>query len=364
MKGRLKPTLSPHPVSDLDLSAPEVMADPIPHLAALRASGPVHYLTASQSWFVLGYDEVRAALAQPEIYSSRCLEMIDPFLIGTDPPAHDRARRAMARFFAPEALGALTEQLDAHVAALIAPEFDVVGGFAVPLTRRTTSELLGLAPERVQFVIDASLALRTGAAPPTLPGEIANTVREARLHARLTDSGVADDDAASVVALLCAAASETVERVVIRAALALLEEPALLAAVRDQPSLLPELIEEVMRLYPPEPAVIRITTAPAGLGGVAIPVGAPVLLSLAAANRDPLHFEAPDAIRLGRRGKAHIAFGSGVHQCIGAGLGRRIALAAIKALIERDLRPAEPLESLRFHPIQRMPMPARLRVAT
>ena len=144
---------------------------------------------------------------------------------------------------------------------------------------------------------------------------------------------------------LATASTETAERLIARAVLILLQRDDLRRTLADEPALLPAFVEEVLRLFPPEPTLLREAVRPASVGGVEIKAGGQLRLSVAAANRDPSRFEAPHALRLDLPKRHHFAFGGGVHQCIGAGLGRRLALVALRTLLRRapGLAPAEPL---------------------
>ena len=120
----------------------------------------------------------------------------------------------------------------------------------------------------------------------------------------------------------------------------------------------------MLRLFPPEPVLLREAVRPASVGGVDIKAGRQLRLSVAAANRDPSRFAEPHALRLDRPKRHHFAFGGGVHQCIGAGLGRRLALVALRTLLLRapGLAPAEPLDALAYHDVGGRLLPRRLLV--
>lgn len=354
------------PGAGFDLASPELQLDPIPHFRALRAAGPVAFLPANGCYLVLGHDEVKSALARPHIFSSRCLAAVDPVLLGADPPLHTEARRRLARFFSPAELKPLTASIDDRIAALLRPKFDVVGEFAVPLTRSTTGSLVGLPEEDVAFVLEILRGSR-GAAHDGSSPELPAVLRRALLYRRLTEEagGLAECAALSLVALLCAAASETAERLIVQCVLALLRSEEVRRSVAAAPALVAPFVEEVARLYPSEPVAVREAVAPVELGGIAIPEGARVFLSLLAANRDPAHFDDPDALRPDGSRKPHLTFGGGPHHCIGAGLGRRLVCAALSALLAegRSLRPAEPLGEIQFRPVQGLPFPERLTVS-
>jgi cytochrome P450 len=154
------------------------------------------------------------------------------------------------------------------------------------------------------------------------------------------------DDAStrSLIRLLWLAATTTTERVIAHCVLHLLG----VTGVRPQPHLTPAFVEEVLRLHPPELLVPRLTTRPVRLGGVDLPANAVVYLCLAAANRDPAKFDRPAELRLDRPAARHFTFGSGIHHCVGAMLGRRVVETAVRVLLTHapGLRAAQPLDDL------------------
>jgi cytochrome P450 len=169
----------------------------------------------------------------------------------------------------------------------------------------------------------------------------------AALFARLVGGGdpaLDDGEARSLIRLLWLAATVTTERLITHAVLELAERPDLQAQVAADRALVPRFLEEVLRLHPPELMVPRLTRQPVTLDGVTIPEGALVYLSIAAANRDPARFEAPDELRLDRPPGRQFAFGGGIHHCVGAPLGRAIAAVAVGALLDcGKLELGEPL---------------------
>jgi cytochrome P450 len=129
--------------------------------------------------------------------------------------------------------------------------------------------------------------------------------------------------------------------------LRLVEQPELQERIAADRALLPLFIDEVLRLHPPELLVPRLTRQDVTIGGADIPAGALVHICVAAANRDPAMFDAPDRLRLDRPARRHFAFGSGIHHCVGAPLARRIVAAALGALLDAGrLRALEPLDGL------------------
>jgi len=346
--GRRRTASVPTVADQFDLEGTGATRAPFPAIERLRSAGPVHFLTRSDCWIVVGYEEVRAALAAPHIFSSSPLAEVDPILLGADPPDHGAVRRVIAAYLATVAQSQIDQSLADDAAALIVDRFDLVAGYSLPLARTATALVLGLDVAEVEAI---RAAPDLTAAPAEMSAISRDRLRGAALHRRLLIDGdglIDDDKACSLVRLLCRAAAETTERLIVRAALALLQDETLRSRIEADPSLLVPFVEEAMRLYPPEPSLVRVTTMEAELGRRTIPAGAAILLSLLAANRDPSIFPDPAQVKLDRPRAQHVAFGGGIHQCVGAGLARRIALIALRALLQspKRLRIAEPFDAL------------------
>ena len=151
-----------------------------------------------------------------------------------------------------------------------------------------------------------------------------------------------------MVFLLLIAGHETTVNLIGNAMLALLTDRPQLERLRADPDLVPDAVEEVLRYESPVQVAARRARQPLAVGGATIPAGAVVLVSLLAANRDPQRFAEPATLRVDRPQNAHVAFGHGLHHCIGAPLARLDATIAIRALVRRypHLRLANPAESL------------------
>jgi len=344
-----------------DLNAAGATRAPFPALEQLRSDGPVHFLPRSDCWIVLGYEEVRAALAAPDVFSSSPLAQIDSVLLGADPARHSAARRVIAAYLSTVAQGRIDQRIAEDAAALAVESFDLVAGYSAPLARRATALILGLDAREVDAIRSAP---DLTAAPGEMSAASRSRLRKATLHRRLMADGeglIDDGQACSLVRLLCRASAETTERLIVRAAFTLLQDEALRRDIEARGALLIPFLDEAMRLSPPEPSLVRMTTRRAELGGRTIPAGAPVLLSLLAANRDPAVFPEPALVKLDRPRTQHVAFGGGIHQCVGAGLARRIGLTALRTLLERAprLRIAGSLDGLRWAVNQGIETPLR-----
>lgn len=321
--------------------------DAVPDWQALRRAGEVQFVPERGAWQVLGHDSVKAALAQPQLFSNAPYEDVDPVLLATDPPHHAGMRRAVARFFTASTLERLTAAAPALAASLIRPELEVVGEYARPFAEDIAIGLLGLPADPVREIAVASVAARQrqGGAE-YLSQALIRCADRAALHAALRAAAVGDGEARSLVKLLWLATVATTERSIASAVLCLLSEPAFRERLVADAALVPAFVEEVLRLHAPAPTVRRVTTAPVRLAGVDIPAGAAVQLCLAAANRDPDAFEAPDELRLDRKGRRHLAFGSGIHHCVAAPLARALLPIALAPFLREGttLHALQPLD--------------------
>ncbi|HEV2865230.1 MAG TPA: cytochrome P450 [Allosphingosinicella sp.] len=355
----------------LHLADPAVARDPFPHYEALRRrGGSVQFLAAHDYWIVLGHEECRAAFDSPRVFSNGPYAPVDAVLLAADPPRHTPVRKLVSRQFSAEALGRLSDSAGELARSLVRPELEVVEEFALAVSRRVTAELIGFEAAASADIVAAYEASLTAEDPlAAFIVEIDRLAERARLFHAWRHAGAHDLEEAelrSLIRLLWLAGTTTTERVITRAVLRLLQHPDLRAAVTADRALLVPFLEEVMRLHPPEHMVPRLTLEPVRLGGVDLPQGAEVRLCVSAANRDPAAWEAPAAIRFDRRGRRHFAFGGGIHQCLGAPLARRVAAAALGALLDGapQLRALEPLEHIPYFATETALAPLRLRVGT
>ncbi len=318
---------------------PATMFGPVSYFAQLRSSAPVHQVR-DDVWLVVAHKEIREAFTRPDIFSSGLHQLATLDSLGLDPPEHTAARRALAPLFSPDALTELAELADRTCDELLlaragAAEVDVVSDLTAPLGEQIAAHLLGFDDEQLAH-------MRHAAGPTERDGRDVLAASATALATIRPDGGGAD-------LLLWLGATLNTKRAITAAVLLLLADAELRARVERDPGEIGALVEEAMRLHPPEMMPARLATQDTTLGGVAIPGGAKVLLCVAAANRDPAHFEDPDRVRLDRR-VTHLSFGVGLHRCIGTKLARIEADAALRALFEHrpGFRSVQPTCALRW----------------
>lgn len=342
-------------VARLRIAAPSQPADPFRHYEELQRVGPVHYLPDRGYWLFVGYDEVQRALNDPQRFSSDMpdLHRVDRVLLGSDPPAHDRVRRIVSRYFSAEAVARRTELAEQTAVRLLQPlasggELDVVHDFAQPLAGTVAADLVGLEPAVLREQM-----LAAGGDLETLYDRMQEPLGEhagrSPRYEELLRDGFDDAAARSLLRLLWIAGT-TPQHSIAPAVFLLLQHDHVRRRVQADPSLLGAFVDEALRLHPPANSLPRLVTADVNAGGTIIPAGAVVRLSLAAANRDPARFDDPAALRLDRVANPHLSFGGGVHRCVGAPLGRGLLIAALRTLfrVAPRFRAVQPLGTVRY----------------
>jgi len=333
----------------VDLRARWIATDPYPHYEELRAEGTVLHLRKQGCWIVLGYEEVRSAAGNSEAFSNEGYRRVDSVLLGADPPQHTQMRRIVSGYFAPEALDRTMDGFEEYAESLLAPRFDLVSQYAVPLTEHAAVKLIGFDDEVAAALAGAEPQDRSlaGAPEASWRGErgdadrrrkrsrwiVERSLERCELYPRLLGEGIDESQARSLVWLFWIAATTTTERAIARCIETLLSRIDLRKRLATDEGLIPRFVEEVLRLHCPELMVPRVTTVPISLGGRSIPEKELVYLCLAAANRDPAIFENPAEVDLERKGPQPLSFGFGAHHCPGAALSRRETIGAVRTIV-------------------------------
>jgi len=375
--------MSAGPVVDLQRLGGDFTRDPYPVYAELRAAGPVHRVLdtdGEEVWFVVGYDACRTAFTDPRLSrdwrkSGNMGQIVNTeqdqpalaHMLMSDPPDHTRLRRLVAREFTPRRIDALAPRVqqiaDELLDAMLAGEerqADLVASFAFPLPMTVICELLGVpALDRDAFrAWSNEMVARTSPeaearAYQEMPAYLAELVAAKRsrpgqdlLSAMIhtVDEGgdrLSPDELIGMCVLLLIAGHETTVNLIGNGMRALFAHPAQLADLRADFGLLDGAIEEMLRYDGPvENCTDRLALEDVEMGGVTIPAGSTVLIAMAGADRDPERFQQADRFDIRRDSRGHIAFGHGLHYCLGAPLARLEGRIAIRTLLERcpDLR--------------------------
>lgn len=370
--------------------------DPTPELRDIRdGSGVVTTVNAfgMQVYLITRYDDVRAVLSDHEHFANgRPPGFVLPGaprvpeeeqataragnLLALDPPQHTRLRRMLTGEFTVRRMKALepriVEIVESRLDALetAGAPADLVAEFALPIPSLVICELLGVPysdredfqrrsarqldlsipiPERLELVRQGREYMGTlVAAARRAPGED-------MLGMLVRDHGteLSDNELIGIAGLLLLAGHETTSNMLGLGTLALLRHPEQLAAVRDDPDAVAPAVEELLRwLSIVHSSIPRLATTDTEVAGVAIPAGSLVLASLASGNRDAAFVDDPDVLNIRRDIVSHLAFGHGVHHCLGAPLARMEMRIAFPALLRRfpALACAEPFDEIEFKP--------------
>ena len=346
--------------------------DPYESYAALLERAPVYHNEAHGFFALSRFDDVQAAFRDWRTFSSsggvtvdELLAITGPSLLTTDPPRHDGLRDVLKHVFRPRAVAALEPLAARIVESLLAEveagsEVDVVAVLAKRLPVLVICELLGFP------VADASTLKRWGDAILERVPDDRSTPEPAREAAALMRAyfeeqiaarrrgGAAGDDLVSVLLrgrvdgealtedelighcfLLFIAGNATTAALVGNGTLVLARYPEERARLAADPGLGARAVEELLRFESPVQNMGRTTTSDVELHETVIPEGSRVLLLIGAANRDPREFADPDRLDLGRRIRRHLAFGEGIHHCLGAPLARLEGRVALQTLVGR-----------------------------
>jgi cytochrome P450 len=356
--------------------------DPHALYRRLRAQAPAHHVVLSsgtQVWLVTRYGEARALLADPrlsknwrgiaELFPSGSgphKSVLNSHMLQQDPPDHTRLRKLVAKAFTargvqkirPDIVGIADKLLDRMAVAAAAGHLvDLMQTYAVPLPLQVIGELLGV-PSRARddFRMHVEPLLTSldpderGAAENALAYLLATLIAQKRnlpgddllsalVHASDVEDRLSSDELVSTAFLLIVAGYETTVNLIGNGVLALLRNPSQLATLRCDPSLMPGAVEEFLRFESPlNRATARFTTEAVQVGEVEIPAGQLVFVALLAANHDARQYDEPDRLDVTRAPNPHLAFGHGIHHCLGAPLARlegEIAIGRLLARFER-----------------------------
>jgi cytochrome P450 len=357
---------------------PSFRDNPYPHYPALLAGAPRKFNVFLPTTLVARYDDCLAVLRDPEHFSSRPPAMLaqlraefGPFagattMLDSDPPVHTRLRRLVSRAFTSRRIKEIEPRIHAIANELLdrigrEASFDLMNDFAGPLPVIVIAEMLGVPPEEhAQFktwsnqIIEGGRGTFRGTAPGEqvkatsgeLRGYLANQIERRRrepgadlitalVQAHDEGGALAADELLAFVVLLLLAGNETTTNLIGNGTLALMRHHDQLLRLRGDLALMPSAIDEMLRFDSPVQSTVRTCAAPANVGGTEVAAGELLFVILAAANHDPARFPNPDSFDVARAPNDHLAFGEGIHFCLGANLARIEGAIAISSMLER-----------------------------
>ena len=367
--------------------------DPPPQYAKARSAGPVCPVTlwnGSRAWLVTRHEEIRAVLADDARFSGRMADPDFPAItparikvdkserafVGMDNPEHDAYRRMFTREFSIKRLQALNPRISAIAEALIddmileGPPHDLIPALAVKFPSLVMSALFGSPYDDSEFIIRCAVARHGLTQSPedaeTKARELAAYVRRLIDHkeahpgddmvTRIIDEHVkpgrlSRDDFAEIGAMILRAGHDTTTNMIGMGTLLFLQNDELRRELVANPSLIEGTVDELLRYVSPvQFSPRRVARMDVEIGGVKIAKGDGLFMLLGSANRDETMFECPDKVDPRRDASRHLAFGYGIHQCLGQMLARFELQIMYAAILRRlpDLRLAVPLEEIRF----------------
>lgn len=373
---------------------PEATSAPHPVYARLREEAPAHEIPLADNftaWLVTRYDDARRALNDPRLtkdmigtpvrsgpeWPAELQAAMNSHMLSNDPPAHTRLRRLVSSVFTARRIADLRPDVQRISDGLLdgladREEADLIGEYAFPLPLQVICELLGVPMDDRDSFRDWSNTILAGAfaqGNPLAAAQAMNAyIRDlvARKRARPDDAllsalisavdegdRLSEDELTSMVFLLLIAGHETTVNLIGNGVFLLLQHPDRMAALRADERLLAPAIEEFLRYESPvKTATFRKAAEAIELDGVTIPAGAVVMISLLSANHDPQAFADPERFDPARVDNQHLAFGHGIHYCLGAPLARLEGQIALTGLLDRfpKLRATRPLDELVWRP--------------
>jgi cytochrome P450 len=359
---------------------PGFNADPFPHYHRLREADPVHQSPLG-FWVLTRYEDCVAVLRDQRfgragfegflesVYGSpTAQERLPRSMLFQDPPDHTRLRALVSRAFTPRVVEGLRPRIQQVVdeiidRALDARSMEVIGDLAYPLPVTVISEMLGVPAgdqesikgwsadiarslDAIGLQVDPDIVERGRVARRAIGDYFRQLLPERRRQPRndllslliaAEEQGdkLSEGELLSTCILLYIAGHETTVNLIGNGLLALLRHGDQLRRLREEPALAASAVEELLRYDGPVQRTARFTTVDVEIGGRAIDKGAMVVTVIGAANRDPAQFTEPDRLDLGRVDNRHIAFGFGIHFCLGAPLARLEGQVALGTLARR-----------------------------
>ena len=369
------------PAIDFNPFADETIENPYPGLAILREFAPVYEVESLFMRIISRYDDVVAALRDTESFSSSIIDAsfagdYTPVpgssgnnMMAKDPPEHPRLRRLVNRAFTPRSVASMREDIDAFVAEAIArvrdePEWDFVGEIGQALPVNIFFKMLGVEPEmygqarKWSDELMAASRYTVGRQVPT-PEQDASTRQAMKEYGNYLEylvslrrehpgedlvSGLvqaADEgeklthlEVLTMIHLLIGAGTESTQKLISNTLLAFLNHPDQYRMLRADRSLVPNAIQEVLRFDGPAVFMARITTRDVEMAGMVIPAQSPCLISFASANHDESKFPNPEQFDITRDTAGVVAFGHGLHRCLGAPLAALEGTVVLEHLLD------------------------------
>ncbi|MBM4205534.1 MAG: cytochrome P450 [Gammaproteobacteria bacterium] len=368
-----------------DLLSPDAIRDPQGFFRQLRETDPVFWSKRHKVWILTGYEDVERLFQNRSLSTAQgigtfrsrmmaehaqllkhAMSLLDGWMLFNDPPVHTRLRDPVRRSFSPAMVDRLVPRIERHVTTLLdslqdSQAIDLVSRFAQPLTAMVICDLLGLDLSEREFLRSwardfGKLIYGASSRDPNYLSSVARagdqfherfqrTIAEKRaspgedLLSRLltasTDEQWTESELIGACSMLLFAGHDTTSALLGSGVRNLLLNPASVTELKVDPSLMPGAVEELLRFDSPSKTFIRVPVTPMQVGGHDIAAGQHLWLGILAADHDPAVFADPERLDIHRSPNPHIAFGAGIHFCLGSALARAEARAAFTSLFER-----------------------------
>ncbi len=360
------------PVSTVDPFSRGFLSDPYPDHEVLREAGPVVWLDKYGIWTMARHEQVRDALTDWQTYCSSAGVGLSDFrkeppwrppsiILEADPPLHTRTRTVLTRILSPMAIKVLRETFEREAEALIARlverrEFDGVADLAEAYPLKVFPDAVGISEDGRENLLPYGTMVFNSFGPRNdlfqqamaNAGPVRDWIMSKCSRAALAPAGLgiqifnavdagelSEDEAGMLVRSFLSAGIDTTVYGLGNALYCLARYPEQWQILRQNPNLIRNAFEEVLRFEAPVQTFFRTTTKPVEVGGVQLGEGEKVLLFLAAANRDPRRWERADTFDVNRRAAGHMTFGTGIHGCVGQAVARLETEAVLGALAKR-----------------------------
>ncbi len=334
--------------------------DPFPWYTLMRESAPVFLDPRRHNWSVFKYNDVQRVLSEHSVFSSQFVgsnQPLDSSMISMDPPRHRQLRSLATLAFTPRTIARLEPRITGIVNELldkVAPQgkMDVINDLSTPLPVTVIAELLGIPlADRASFKLWSDQLV--GAAPSydkdpqeemshyfkwvieQRRKEPQDDLISALLAAQIEGKHLTEQELMGFCVLLLVAGNETTTHLIGNAMWCFDDHPGAWAELRANPALLPDAIEEVLRYRSPIKLMFRVTTQDTRIGDKDIPSGSGVMAWIGSADRDEAQFPNAETFDIHRAPNRHLAFGYGIHFCLGAPLARLESKIALGIMLER-----------------------------
>lgn len=346
--------------------------DPFPMFAGLRQNAPLFQPPGSNMWIVTRYEDALRIIRDPATFSSQVGEALPegeprpPTILFDDPPIHTRMRGLLTSAFTPRVIelqrSAIEENCKIMVDRMLAGETcDFIAEIAYPLPVMVIAAMLGVqdgdmatfkrwsdaiienvatalfepatnALEEINAEFDAYFSKQLD----KLRAEPQDNLLSALIHARGEDgSQLSQSDLLVICRVLLVAGNETTTGLIVNVARVFTQFPEVLDQLKARPELIPSMIEETLRYYPPFPATFRRATRDVELSGIAVPENSRLIVLIASANHDEKAFDRAEEFVIDRDPNRHLGFGQGIHYCLGAPLARLETQIVLETLLPR-----------------------------